>query len=48
MARRVPRGSRWLGLSHVVKDDIKVVLIKIKPMILEFCPIFHSEYKLVG
>ena len=27
MARRGPRGSRWLGLSHVVKDDLKVVLI---------------------
>ena len=27
MARRGPRGSRWLGLSHVVKDDLKVVQI---------------------
>ena len=26
-ARRVPRGSRWLGLSQVVKDDLKAVLI---------------------
>ena len=24
---RGPRGSRWLGLSHVVKDYLKVVLI---------------------
>ena len=27
MARRGPRGSRWLGLPHVVKDDLKVLLI---------------------
>ena len=27
MARRGPWGSRWLGLSHVVKDDLKLVLI---------------------
>ena len=27
MARRDPQGSRRLGLSHVVKDDLKVALI---------------------
>ena len=27
MARRGPGGSRWLGLSHVLKDDLKVLLI---------------------
>ena len=27
MARRGPRGSRWLRLSHVLKDDLKVLVI---------------------
>ena len=27
MARRDPRGSRWLGLSHVLYDDLKLLLI---------------------
>ena len=27
MARKGPRGFRWLGLSHVLYDDLKVLLI---------------------
>ena len=27
MARRGPRQSKWLQVSHVLKDDLKVLLI---------------------
>ena len=27
MARTGPWGSRWLGLSHMLQDDLKVLLI---------------------